>query len=150
VKKSPFSSITDDEFKRVCHQSLSMSRAAARLGLHFNTFKRRAIQLGCYKPNQAGRGLRKNAPKVPIEDIIFHGKHPQYQSYKLKKRLFEEGLVKRECQSCGLTEWRGGFLPLELHHIDGNRTNHHVSNLMILCPNCHSQTDTFRARNKGK
>jgi 5-methylcytosine-specific restriction endonuclease McrA len=37
---------------------------------------------------------------------------------------------------------------MELHHIDGKRTNHHLSNLMLLCPNCHSQTDTFRARNR--
>ncbi|MBK6622929.1 MAG: HNH endonuclease [Saprospirales bacterium] len=43
--------------------------------------------------------------------------------------------------------WLGNPLSLELHHIDGIRSNHHLSNLMLLCPNCHSQTETFRAKN---
>jgi hypothetical protein len=43
--------------------------------------------------------------------------------------------------------WNGKELQLELHHVDGNRNNHSLDNLMLLCPNCHSQTDTFRARN---
>ena len=36
-----------------------------------------------------------------------------------------------------ITEWNGKPIQMELHHIDGNRTNHKLSNLMMLCPNCH-------------
>jgi len=140
--------INDATFKKACLEANSMSEAAAKLGLHFNSFKKRALELGCYKPNQAGIGIRKNMPSIPIEDIIKHGKHPNYQSFKLKKRLIKEGLKENVCENCGVSDWQNQKLEMELHHIDGNRFNHLLSNIQLLCPNCHSQTDTFRAKNK--
>lgn len=64
--------IDDETFIFTCLSSSSMSKAAAELGLHFNSFKKRALELGCYLPNQAGIGIRKNMPKIPIEDIVIH------------------------------------------------------------------------------
>lgn len=127
-----------------------MSKAAAELGLHFNSFKKRALELKCYRPNQAGIGIRKNVPKIPIEDIIVHAKHPQYQSYKLKRRLFEENIKEPKCEECSLSSWQNKRISFELHHIDGNGKNHLLSNLKILCPNCHSQTKNFRGKNIKK
>jgi hypothetical protein len=64
-------------------KSSSMAKASVELGLHFNTFKKYAIQLGCYKPNQGGKGTSKpSAGKIPIEEVL-NGNHPQYQTYKL-------------------------------------------------------------------
>lgn len=140
--------ISDQTFIQACREAQSMAQAASELGLHFNSFKKRALELGCYQPNQAGKGLKKIAPRIPIEDIIYKGKHPQYQSYKLKKRLIKQGVKTNVCESCQLNEWNDKPLNLELHHIDGDRTNHKLSNLQLLCPNCHSQTETFRARNR--
>ncbi len=141
--------IDDDYFREVCENAKSMAQAASELKLHFNSFKKRALELECYKPNKAGIGVRKNSPKIPIEDIIFNDKHTQYQSYKLKIRLIEEGYKKNICESCGIEEWNGKSIQMELHHVDGNRVNHNISNLQVLCPNCHSQTDNFRAKNKS-
>ncbi len=62
--------IDDKVFIEICENAQSMSEAASKLGLHFNSFKKRAIELGCYKPNQAGIGLRKNMPKIPLSEII--------------------------------------------------------------------------------
>jgi hypothetical protein len=45
---------------------------------------------------------------------------------------------------CGLNEWRGRMLVLEIHHIDGDDTNNSRENVEALCPNCHSQTPNFR------
>lgn len=140
--------ITDDAFKKACDTSMSMAEAAAKLNLHFNSFKKRAIELDCYKPNQSGKGLKKISPKILLSDIIEKGKHPHYQSYKLKNRLIREGVKKNVCEICKCSSWQGKHLNLELHHADGNRQNHKLSNLQMLCPNCHSQTDTFRAKNK--
>lgn len=39
---------------------------------------------------------------------------------------------------------------MQLHHIDGNPKNHLLNNLQMLCPNCHSQTENFTAKNKCK
>lgn len=116
-------------------------------GLHFNTFKRRAIKFDCYETNQSGKGVKKTRDvKFKTEDIL-SGRHPHYQTHKLKIRLINEGYMQEKCNCCGITEWMGERLPFEMNHIDGNRTNHSLNNLELLCPNCHSQTSTWRARN---
>ncbi|MBX2928882.1 MAG: HNH endonuclease [Saprospiraceae bacterium] len=139
--------INELHFIEVCEGSQSMAEAASILGLHFNSFKKRDLELNCYRPNRAGIGVRKNAPKIPLKDIIEKNFHPHYQSSKLKKRLIEEGIKENRCEICGIDSWNDKSLEMELHHKDGVRTNHLLQNLVLLCPNCHSQTDTFRAKN---
>jgi len=56
----------------------------------------------------------------------------------------------RRCWGCGLSQWRGKNITLELEHADGNSANNDLANLQILCPNCHSQTDTYKAKNRGR
>lgn len=55
-----------------------------------------------------------------------------------------------ECTDCGVQEWRGKAIRLHVDHIDGDRLNNTRGNLRFLCPNCHSQTDTFGARKRWK
>jgi 5-methylcytosine-specific restriction endonuclease McrA len=140
--------IDDGIFIEVCKNSLSMAEAASKLQLHFNSFKKRAIELNCYKPNQSGKGMNKITPQISLIDIIQKGFYPHYQSFKLKKRLIKEGVKQSTCEKCKLDSWLGKPIALELHHKDGNRQNHLLNNLQLLCPNCHSQTDTYRAKNK--
>ena len=64
-----------------------------------------------------------------------------------KKYIIETRGYK--CEVCGISEWQGVPISLQLDHIDGNSDNNHKDNLRLLCPNCHSQTDTFGAKNKG-
>lgn len=59
-------------------------------------------------------------------------------SDRLKKKLIRDGYKKAECENCTWTHWMGKPLVLELHHIDNNHTNNELSNLEVLCPNCHS------------
>lgn len=53
----------------------------------------------------------------------------------------------RKCECCGLEEWMGQPIKLEIHHVDGNRSNNDLNNLQLLCPNCHSYTPTFAKKN---
>jgi hypothetical protein len=140
--------MTDDEFIKICNEAETMARACAKIGMHFNTFKRKALKLNCYRPNQSGKGTKKASRAIyPVSELI-EGKHPHFQTYKLKQRLLNVGILKNECDACGLTEtWNGKPLNMELDHIDGNSRNHVLDNLQMLCPNCHSQTDTFRSKN---
>lgn len=54
-----------------------------------------------------------------------------------------------KCERCGLSEWQGERLVLEVHHIDGNRLNNTLENLQLLCPNCHSLTDNYKGKNNN-
>ena len=56
----------------------------------------------------------------------------------------------RKCECCGLSEWLGQPINLEVHHVDGNRSNNDLSNLQLLCPNCHSYTPTFTRKNQNR
>lgn len=68
----------------------------------------------------------------------------------LVKKLIKEGIKECKCERCKNTEWEGQKIPLELHHIDGNSLNNELSNLQLLCPNCHAITDNFRGKKNKK
>lgn len=68
----------------------------------------------------------------------------------ISKRIIRELLLKErpyKCECCGISEWQGKTIILQVHHIDGNRNNNTRNNLMLLCPNCHSQTDNWCNKN---
>jgi hypothetical protein len=65
-----------------------------------------------------------------------------------RKRLLIEHRSYR-CEVCGLSEWMGKPIPIELHHIDGDSDNNTEDNLQLLCANCHSQCETHKRRNKS-
>jgi hypothetical protein len=55
------------------------------------------------------------------------------------------------CVSCGTgTKWNGKSLSLQIEHLDGNSDNTTEDNLSLLCPNCHTQTDFYGSKNKGR
>jgi hypothetical protein len=56
-------------------------------------------------------------------------------------------LLENKCSKCGLgPEWNGEPLTIQLDHIDGNRKNFNLTNLRMLCPNCHTQTETYGSK----
>ena len=70
-------------------------------------------------------------------------KNSTIQTAKLKKRLIREGYKENKCEICGISEWNGAPLVCQLHHVDGDTTNNELSNLQMLRPNCHSQTENY-------
>lgn len=85
---------------------------------------------------------------IPLDEIL-SGLHPRYQTAKLKARLLKENVKSGDCERCGLPPvWNGEKLTMQLDHKDGDCSNHLLANLWIICPNCHSQTDTYGGRNK--
>ena len=62
-------------------------------------------------------------------------------SKSMKKYLIETN--GRKCENCKLEEWIGKPIPLDVHHIDGNRKNNKLGNLKLLCKNCHGLTDNY-------
>lgn len=86
-------------------------------------------------------------PERNLVDILKENSY--YQSYKLKRRLLKEGIKDYRCEECGLTEWNGQTIPLELHHINGVNNDNRLENIKLLCPNCHALTETYRGLNKS-
>lgn len=142
----------DEQIINASRVAGSATAAAAMLGIQYGTYRKHAERLGVFATNQPGIGLKKpitDDRKFLLEDI-FAGNHPQYQSNKLRLRLLNEGVKSHVCECCGITEWQGNPAPLELDHIDGDRHNHKLKNLRLLCPNCHSQTETYKGKNTRK
>ena len=101
-----------------------------------------------YEGNQSGKGFTKQKSKWTLEEYLQNS--ADIQTNKVRTKLLEEGIKEHRCECCGLTEWLGEPIPLELHHIDGNRTNNVLENYQLLCPNWHAFTDSYRGKNARK
>ena len=86
---------------------------------------------------------------IKMEDILSN-KVKYVSGGKLRKRLIDGGYKRYVCEKCGLSEWMGRQIPLELNHINGDNMDNRLDNLEILCCNCHAQTDNWRGRNIKK
>ena len=90
-----------------------------------------------YKGNMGSKGLKSS--KTYISAIEYAAKPQGVKSHILKEKLIRDKIKEARCENCGLSEWMGQAIPLELHHKDCNHYNNELSNLQILCPNCHAQ-----------
>jgi hypothetical protein len=94
------------------------------------------------------RGQKFPGRAAPLAQVLVAGKLTN--TIDLKRRLLEAGLLVRECAECERDEWNGEPIPLELDHINGDRTDNRLENVRLVCPNCHAQTPTYRGRNIGR
>ncbi|MGH2823309.1 MAG: HNH endonuclease [Thermoleophilaceae bacterium] len=84
-------------------------------------------------------------PGLPLDELLAAW---VYRSrFNLKLRLVKAGLKQKICEICGIAAWNGRSITMALHHINGDRYDNRIENLQLLCPNCHSQTDTYAGRN---
>lgn len=86
------------------------------------------------------------ARKIPDDEIFVKGS-TYNNGTDLRKRILGAGLLEYECAWCGISEWRGEKLTLHVDHINGDPSDNRIENLRFLCPNCHSQTDTYAGKN---
>lgn len=131
---------------------LSMLKASQYLGVTYTSFVRYARSENLYSPNPGGKGVSKKwIEKKDLSYYLVEGKF--CNTSRLKERLYAEGLKTEQCEECGINPiWNGKILVMHLDHIDGDSSNNLLENLRILCPNCHSQTETYcrgqRKKNK--
>ncbi|MCQ4195197.1 HNH endonuclease signature motif containing protein [Streptomyces sp. BPPL-273] len=100
-------------------------------------------------PTRKGKPWRPRTPEgLLVEQPPAQAR--RIPSDRIKWAMTTAGVPER-CARCGTgSVWRGRPLPLEVDHIDGDWRNNRVENLRLLCPNCHSTTDNYRGRGKGR
>lgn len=74
-----------------------------------------------------------------IDEVLLFGKSRR----NIKVRILNAGLLENRCQACGLDQWQGEPLTIQIDHINGVCDDHRLENLRMLCPNCHSQTENL-------
>ena len=149
---------TDEALRDTVARTLSMAETLRQLGLvpiggNYRTVWLAIRRLGLSTAHWTGRGWRKGrtAPvrqAVPLAQVLV--RDSAYDRQALKRRLLLTGLLVYRCDTCGIYEWHGASLSLDLDHINGDDTDNRIENLRLLCPNCHSPTPTYCGRNKGR
>lgn len=148
----------DNVLREVVKQSKSLRECLLKMNLNesggnFYTLKKRIALAKIDNTHFLGKGwLKGQIPQnaISLEDILSNKIY--LKSNSVKEKLLKEGIFTYKCmkENCGLTEWLGEKITLELDHIDGNRKNNNLTNLRLLCPNCHSQTKTWRGRKQAQ
>lgn len=122
------------------------------VGYHLGVAKKQGIEYLKQTPNKNHSIERKKEIKLKKQKTcnskILKEDFGNLSFERLKKRVLME--QEKKCNRCGVSEWFGVTLSLELEHKDGNNQNNERSNLEVLCPNCHSITNTWKGRNKKK
>lgn len=83
---------------------------------------------------------------APVGEVFTTG-HVRNRGH-LKRRMLDAGLRDDRCERCGIDEWRGRPLSMQLHHVNGRTDDHRLENLQLLCANCHSQTDNHSRKQR--
>ena len=122
------------------NKGIPMMEVARNLSIKYDTLKKYLKILGIsYKTNPHRKGLRYQESRKTIQSIL----NGNSSNAKKRRRLIEEGIKEEKCECCGLSEWMGKPIPLELHHKDFNHYNNSLNNLQILCSNCHMQSHNY-------
>lgn len=154
--------LTEDDIRYAMSMTKSNREAAKFLRISSATYKRYAMlytdsdsgkTLYDIHSNQHGVGVAKgNTTYKGTKGLsaILEGKHPEYSSRNLKRRIIAEGFKAECCENCGFDERRvtDYTVPLILVWKDGNKHNHHIDNLSLICYNCFYLTmgDLFMQR----
>jgi hypothetical protein len=145
----------DDRLTELVRTSTSLRQVILRLGCKptgasYRGVKDRIAALELSTAHFTGQGWTAGRTfterRRTVEQLIAAGA----ATAVVRKRLISSGRRPHRCEQCGGTVWRGRPIPLELDHIDGDRDNNELTNLRLLCPNCHAQTPTYRGRNIGR
>lgn len=87
--------------------------------------------------------------KILTPSELIFTENSLYSNGMVKQRIVKDNLLEYKCIKCGVDSWCGETIVLDLDHINGDNLDNRLTNLRYLCPNCHSQTDTYKGRNKN-
>lgn len=144
-----------EELEEIVKECLSWRQLISKLGLkecggNYKTLEKKCKEFCIDTSHFTGKGWNKPGHEsygnsIDLEKrLALHDK--KMSASKTKEILINHNMKKNCCEICGISEWNGKPLTLQLHHVNGNPADDRIENLQILCPNCHSQTHNFCKR----
>lgn len=137
--KRNYKNYTDQDIVLNSAKSTSLSQLLKSLNLkmaggNFNNMRRNLQRLNVNTDHWTGQAWNKNQR---LKDWSKYSLTSSIKPHLIKSR-------GHKCEVCNNKEWMNNPIPLEVHHIDGNRINNELSNLQLLCGNCHALTNNWR------
>ena len=156
MRKSKIYLTSEIDFKTIIETSKSYTECLSKIGLttrggsSSKILKERINELNLstdhFEATKISKGIYK---KIPLSEICV--KNSTYKNTsKLKINLVKAKILEYKCSTCELSEWLGKPISLQLDHINGVNNDNRIENLRLLCPNCHSQTDTYAGKKLKK
>lgn len=149
---------SEEALRRVvpdCYSYSAVARAfgARPVGSVLAHIKKKILEFGIstghFRMTSAGRPAHNRMTPDQVFVVLPVGS-TRRPGEDLRRMMIEVG-VEHKCAICGNPgEWQGKPLTLDVDHINGEWRDNRRDNLRFLCPNCHSQTDTWRARNRRR
>lgn len=156
-KNSKIYNVSDEEFIKIVSQSHTYSDCLRALGLNTvgsssrDILKLRIKELNCdinHFHNHAYYALNMSkCTTYNLQDILIENS-TYFNTSNLKTKLLKAGLLQYKCDICGINQWFGQDLSLQLDHKNGINNDNRIENLRLLCPNYHSLTETYAGKNK--
>lgn len=147
-----------DKLKYVVKNSSSLAEVLRKFDMSTNgtnpknlrTFlQEQNIDFSHFKTPEEWLKISQTKKTIPLDKIL-KNEIAYNDTCKLKSRLIREGLKENKCEMCGITEWNGKELNMQLHHKNGNHKDNSFNNLQMLCPNCHAQTESYCGKSSKK
>lgn len=158
TRTSPVWTKSKNEIQKLLNESSSFIEVLEKLGLCGHSGNHRTLKERIKLDNLNIEMLKKKRvelirrssikKKIPLSKIMIE--NSSYGTNHLKGRLIKEGILEYACERCGNKgEWMNQKLTLQLEHKNGKSRDHRLENLCFLCPNCHSQTETYSGKNSS-
>lgn len=166
MNKSKIRNISKEKLQKILDISTSLSNALTIIGFKTKGYNRKTLKkiieeykldLSNMKENykkmiEKNSNLISNFKKKKVDEYkLIFCENSKIKRYTIKNIIIREKLLKFQCNLCGNKgNWQKLKLVLQLDHKNGISDDYRLENLRFLCPNCHSQTDTYAGKNKNK
>lgn len=141
---------TKEQLQNIINQSATLVDVLRKLQVTnitagYAALKKRSIEEGINLSKLQGKRKHSNHFIAKPEEVLVE--NSLFNQSTLRRLLKRENIIPYICECGNDGTWRGKELKLQIDHINGVKNDNRIENLRYICPNCHSQTETFGGKN---